>query len=826
VEQQTVAPEIILAGTGFELVWQGALKEGSPADVGIRRDGAVVFTDKVTPGNEEDYKRYADAAAEAVGLKSAATGMLLLLTAAGHKAASGQAASVSLGALNAADAPHPTDPDTSAGQLDSFFEIWLQKIEKGWAPSVYGSHVEQLMTALEEADGEGELTVPGFNEMLAHASKRLKECGYSTLTPQKLHRQLEQRRTLQKRTDASGQPQAQQSLRFVALSKLDGNNATNQRGILDIRNNNKLITNFEAFWEEDVAIQDDVASKRSFRGKICLTGQQPVLWSMNAGEFATNTHLQTAVFNALGPKAEISCDLDTLRRAISEISNQVTSRRATTNFGWEDDSGSAYLVPGGRITANGFEPTCASGGMTVDLGECAQAVHLGMRALSAQDLDRVRRHLIADFRELHHHLVTDTIFALVGTAVLRRFAGVSSRFAVWLKGGTGTGKTLMGKLGMSFFGDYSPNDDSRFVSWSWSPLAIEKAGYYFRDALFLVDDYKTATAQHNQVVRLLQAYGDGVGRGRLKADANFNAPRPIRGLLLVTGENAIDHEASSVARTIMVPVEAYPIKDLDRRSRCVQECCNYAGVTADFIRWLIEQRRTQDFANRVREQEQCFLKKVAGQPNDARVAANFGVLAAAYAEFAEYLSNVWPEANESVRHYIESDLTALLQNMMHEVRDQRPTDIFWATLAELARCERIRFDPTETGTGALIGKWAAPHSGRSWISTELALQEVQKSLKEQGRPLLPLRPRDIIEELRREGKLVDDNTSKQVRLEGDRHRCFCLDTGTLLLDDGTNCDPQLRMKPAGAPAPWKLASVNGHVDQAAKGRGVTAGAGV
>ena len=98
-----------------------------------------------------------------------------------------------------------------------------------------------------------------------------------------------------------------------------------------------------------------------------------------------------------------------------------------------------------------------------------------------------------------------------------------------------------------------------------------------------MDDFKTGASQHGQIVRLIQAYGDGAARGRLKSDANFNPARPIRGLLLATGENIVDHQASTTARTIQIRVEPVEKKDLDRRQRCLDHCGAYSGVMADFI---------------------------------------------------------------------------------------------------------------------------------------------------------------------------------------------------------------------------------------------------
>jgi hypothetical protein len=190
----------------------------------------------------------------------------------------------------------------------------------------------------------------------------------------------------------------------------------------------------------------------------------------------------------------------------------------------------------------------------------------------------------------------------------------------------------------------------------------------------------------------------------LNSDATFNQARPIRGLLTVTGENLMDDSASSTARTIVCDVPDMAEKDFECRARCMAECRKYSGVTADFIGWLLAQGRTNEFADRVREQEAAFYKTTQGQPNDGRVAANFGFLAAGYRQFTEYMGQAAPSGWESeVRGYLEEDLPAMLAGMMVSVREQRPIEIFWSVLGQLIKNGRVRLDPE--GTGApVIGR--------------------------------------------------------------------------------------------------------------------------
>jgi hypothetical protein len=252
----------------------------------------------------------------------------------------------------------------------------------------------------------------------------------------------------------------------------------------------------------------------------------------------------------------------------------------------------------------------------------------------------------------------------------------------------------------------------------------------------------------------------------------------------------IDQEASAVARTVLVRVEPPAHKDLARRERCLDRCGSYSAATAGFIGWLLARGRTGEFADRVREYEGRYYRQVSGQPNDARVAANLAVLAAAHAEFAEYLGDVWPTWHEEVKWFGDEYVSALLAQMMGAVKQQRAIEVFWNTLVNLIDCRRVRLDNSESPSHApAIGKCRAG-SQVAWVVPELALAEVQKTLRDQGRPSLALTAAEIPGLLRREGRLVDargnvvrpgsnDGGVQQLRHGGGRQRGFRINVSDL-----------------------------------------------
>src|SRR5262249_17056213 len=194
--------------------------------------------------------------------------------------------------------------------------------------------------------------------------------------------------------------------------------------------------------------------------------------------------------------------------------------------------------------------------------------------------------------------------------------------------------------------DFSTSGEVRTAAWSGSFNYIQREGHFFKDALYLVDDYKPEVAQHQTVARVLQNYADNTARGRLRADATTNASRPIRGLLLSTGEDVPDYGASGVSRCIVVPVPQRE-KDVKLGMRCLGESKNYSAVMTDFMRWVIAEGRGQDFRDQVTHWRDCYYEDIAGQQNDIRIAGTIALLAAGFEQISEYLADAWPEQEEA-----------------------------------------------------------------------------------------------------------------------------------------------------------------------------------
>ncbi len=558
------------------------------------------------------------------------------------------------------------------------------------------------------------------------------------------------------------------------------------------------IGNFTMQILEHVVVSDEDRQETRLRLEIHRRGQVRSV-EMTAGEFSSNGRLRAAVYGSALPGADLKVGADVLRRAVIALSKP-TVRRMTTATGWTADR-SAFLVPGGFVDRDGYHPDDPDGDVpTVDLAACDNAQWLGLRRLSDEQLDEVKRHVASELVRLHEPGVMHALLGAAALAPLRAFAAPKSRPVVWLLGLTGSGKTFLASLLMNLFGEYPLDASGRIATWGSTINFLQMMGYYYKDTLFVADDFKPEMARHAEVVRLLQNAGDGTARGRLRHDARTRATRPVRGQMLVTAEDFPAQTASGRARSIVVHVPNRP-KDLELGRKCVAMSPLYRGLMADFVGWIIREGRGVVFADRVEHWQRRYFESVAGMQNDARVAGTHALLAAAFEQMAAYLGDVWPGAATAAEEFATVDVAGMVAASVGAAAEDQGSEVFLEALRALLHWGRVRLESPggggagEKGRGAVVGRIVAggsPDGGRVVeLSVAMGLQAVQRSLRQQGKPPLQVSERTLIAQLEADEFLLDrenrpirpghgGNRSRQVRIERRRVRVIRMRLADLL----------------------------------------------
>lgn len=229
---------------------------------------------------------------------------------------------------------------------------------------------------------------------------------------------------------------------------------------------------------------------------------------------------------------------ETLRYAIQTTADAADRRTVYSVTGWRKADGQwQFFMPGdenqtvclpGRMRGYGMERRC-------DDQDVATALNLLRSGLAPAEV-----------------LYTMTAFAFLSPLNhFLKLAGHEPKFVLFLVGVTGSRKSTLAALFLSFFGRFTGTELP--LSFRDTANSILFHTFSLKDVLTCIDDFHpsgrteearlTATAQ-----TIMRAYGDRTGRGRLRADSSPMESRPPQGNAIITAEFPPDIGESGTAR--------------------------------------------------------------------------------------------------------------------------------------------------------------------------------------------------------------------------------------------------------------------------------------
>lgn len=277
------------------------------------------------------------------------------------------------------------------------------------------------------------------------------------------------------------------------------------------------------------------------------------------------------------------------RTAIQKLSTNIAQKTIYTHTGWRQVGGEqgpwAYLHAGGIIAAAPIE------GIEVGLSDAVARYHLpGPPA----DPEWLKRCIQASLKilELAPHEVVFPTYCAVWRSILGNCD--SSNFLV---GRTQSRKSELAALAARHFG---PTMHAKNLPGAWTATFtyLMDMAFKLKDALFIIDDFKTAgmkgrdiDALHKLADWILRAQGNRSGRGRGNEYGDARALKVPRGMILCTGEEVPRGESLRARMTI---TDVAP-KDIDNAKLgvCQKDAREgvYAAANAGFIRWLADDGR-------------------------------------------------------------------------------------------------------------------------------------------------------------------------------------------------------------------------------------------
>ena len=191
-----------------------------------------------------------------------------------------------------------------------------------------------------------------------------------------------------------------------------------------------------------------------------------------------------------------------------------------------------------------------------------------------------------------------------------RQAGCMPKFVLFLTGRTGTRKSTLAALFLSFFGQFTSSDLP--MSFRDTANSIIANAFTLKDVLTCIDDFYpsdnaemkklNATAQ-----TVMRAYGDRTGRARLRSDSTLMESRPPQGNAIITGELSPDVGESGTARYFALELKEDDVDltylGLNQKdaSDGAYRRCMYAYTEWMKRRYLCDEDHVEVFRNKLAE---------------------------------------------------------------------------------------------------------------------------------------------------------------------------------------------------------------------------------
>lgn len=477
-----------------------------------------------------------------------------------------------------------------------------------------------------------------------------------------------------------------------------------------------VLCNFTIDLTKDVYADDGIEPRRIYTGDVVVNGSRFPFEEM-AKKFVISSDFGRVLASAAGSVARFeNRTLQDIRLAMQMLSKPICKSVVAT-FGLADDH--TYVTPTMIIDRDGIRRVEDS---NVDLSDSGNASNLDLDIISDEEFRTAGENIINHLLNIHNRYFVDclighTFISPITSAILKSDQWSGERIGMFAVGMTGSGKSFTATRFQRFFGVF--NSDKTITGWSSTPYSIQRTGYFFKDAIFLVDDFKVGYFKGNRskyaaMIEVLQNYPDGQGRERLTADIQARKGYHIRGNVLITGED-LPPEASIVGRYHIVNVNE---RDKNRGEwRACFECQHlYRGFMARFILWIIRQ---DGYADRVVDQINTLKLEIIADRTTAnidRLAQSLMYNLAGFELFCDFTCesgfiDAYRRATMIETH--RNNLIGEIESMATFIHSQTAAELYLTTLRDLVSSGALKIHSCEN----------TRYCGNGYMEEEIPIEE-------------------------------------------------------------------------------------------------------
>lgn len=374
-----------------------------------------------------------------------------------------------------------------------------------------------------------------------------------------------------------------------------------------------------------------------------------------------------------------------------------------------------------------------------------------------------------------------------------RMAGCEPKFVLWLVGKTGSRKSTLSALMLSFFGHFTAA--SLPMSFRDTANSIQSQAYMLKDVPVVIDDFHPCGYQEQQKMTataqsITRNYGDRTGKGRLTADCRLMEARPPQGNAIVTAEFPPDIGESGTARCFTVELKQ---DDVDLQTLTALQALAADGTLQrcmfGYTEWLQESflrepAAVERFVNALRGEFEKYRSafRTSGIRSHGRVAENVAWLQLGFHFFLLFLNHKLGYGEEFVTQMevrFRDVVYGVARRQTDAIEQDKPTHLFLRKFFALLESGQIylkdlaTLHPTDFQPGVCVGYC---DNAQIYFFADQVHRLVRKLCQEQGESFT-ISVRSLLKALAEEGLIETDHgqNTKSMHLDGKSRRVVTMD---------------------------------------------------
>jgi hypothetical protein len=358
------------------------------------------------------------------------------------------------------------------------------------------------------------------------------------------------------------------------------------------------LTNFTVEVTEEVVVLTDPEEKTDKKGggesdckerylkgviNIANKDKKPIPFKITTDNWTkgSDTFFSYLVKKAGGDLLYNKSDFDNIRNCINGFSmDSKVIRKQVEDFGHYTikEGEHTFITPSVIVTKDSIRPNNGEYSLEFTHENCKP---LDFKIIDDKQFKELANHIITDYFNCNSSVATMTTFAHAMAAAVLSHLPLSKSPVLWLYGSFSTGKSFVAEIAQNFYGAF----DS-LTGMSSTGKGKLLVAHTFRDALLVIDDFKAAMEGNSTATnQFIHSAYDRSGRVASTRTGELRAATKVRGLLVATGEDFPDTEASAISRMLIVDVGSKN-KNVLHGERCKSWRHEYCGFTPHFIQFV------------------------------------------------------------------------------------------------------------------------------------------------------------------------------------------------------------------------------------------------